>query len=358
MEKVAIIIANWNGKEYLNTCLSSVWKQTYNKFIVIVFDNGSTDGSVDYIHNVFPSTIVISNHNNIGFAKANNRAIEKAFLDPTVQYIATLNNDTEVDAKWLENLITLARANQDVGAIASKILRFHRRNIFDSAGDFMVKNNFKMVNRGAGEEDKMQYNNIVEVLSVCAAGALFKKEALESIKVANEYFDQDFHSYIEDIDICLRLRLHRWKCIYQPEAVMYHVGSATANKFLPILKYTLSRRNMLLVAIKNLPTRYLPLIFMRFIFPIDKLIIYLYRSPWSYINSLYKLFVYNSRNKKTIQEDSQDKLTIGIMAYIYIASILSAIPLLSTMIKKRKLIQMIRLISAQEINHWFHDLSI
>jgi len=126
--KVSVIILNWNGKHHLERCLSSVLEQTYSNFEVILVDNGSTDGSVEFVRGRFPEVRIIWNEENLGFAAGNNAAIIATRGD----YVATLNNDTQVDPHWLSELVNAAETTPKVGMCASKMLFLHQPDMINS----------------------------------------------------------------------------------------------------------------------------------------------------------------------------------------------------------------------------------
>src|SRR3989344_6053610 len=118
-KKVAIIIVNWNGKKFIKDCLNAVFKQTHKKFKVYLVDNGSTDGSSDFVNKIFPQTKIIQLDKNYGFAKGNNVGIKEAFKDKSIKYIVCLNNDTIVDKNWLKEMVKTAGSNNKIGAVGS-----------------------------------------------------------------------------------------------------------------------------------------------------------------------------------------------------------------------------------------------
>ncbi|MCL4552356.1 MAG: glycosyltransferase family 2 protein, partial [Candidatus Marsarchaeota archaeon] len=127
---MTVIVVNWNGRRYLESCLSSILAQTYRNLEVVLVDNGSTDRSVEFVAERFPEVRVLVNQENVGFAAANNQAIEVT----RGEYVALLNNDTYADPAWLERLVAAMEVNPRVGACASKMLLAEEQEIIDSAG--------------------------------------------------------------------------------------------------------------------------------------------------------------------------------------------------------------------------------
>ncbi|MFZ3059453.1 MAG: glycosyltransferase family 2 protein [Candidatus Methanoperedens sp.] len=246
-QKVSIVVVNYNGKKYLNACLSSMENQTYHDFEVIFVDNASTDTSVEYVKAHFPSVRIIENEKNYGFAKGNNIGIKEAKGD----LIATLNNDTEVTPAWLEELVRSINSDENVGMCASKLLFMKKRKMINSTG-ICISRSGACWDRGMFECDNGQYESIGEVFGPCAGAAMYRKSMLEEIGL----FDEDFYAYMEDADLAFRGRLAGWKCLYVPKAVVYHVHGGTAGY---ATDYTLyyGNRNIIWNSIKNFPPRML-----------------------------------------------------------------------------------------------------
>ena len=133
---VSIIVLNWNGKQYLETCLSSLLQQTYPHIEIIFIDNGSSDGSVEFVKIKYPGVIIIENHKNLGFAMGVNIGIRVSHG----KYIATINNDAEADKEWISSLVRVIGSYPDIGCCASKMLRFYERDMIDSTGIVIYQN--------------------------------------------------------------------------------------------------------------------------------------------------------------------------------------------------------------------------
>ena len=128
--KASIIVLNWNGKRYLEECLHALFTQTYSPYEIILVDNGSHDGSVDFVAERFPAVRIIENGENLGFAAGNNVAIRVARGD----YIVTLNNDTRAEPDWLEELVKVVETDPKIGMCASKMLFYYHTGILNSTG--------------------------------------------------------------------------------------------------------------------------------------------------------------------------------------------------------------------------------
>ena len=252
--KVSVIVLNWNGKHHLERCLSSVLKQTYPNFEVVLVDNASIDGSVEFVREGFPEVRIIRNEENLGFAAGNNVAIRAT----RGNYIATLNNDTRVDPHWLEELVSAAEADPKVGMCSSKMLFLHRPDIINSTGISLDKAGIAWDRRG-GERDKGEESRPIEVFGPCAGAALYRRAMLEGVGL----FDEDFFAYFEDVDLAWRARLAGWRCLYVPTAKVYHLYSATGVEGSPFKNYLMGRNKVWMI-LKNYPTPelflYLPII--------------------------------------------------------------------------------------------------
>lgn len=241
---ISIIIPNWNGKELLKVCLASLKEQTYKDIEVIIVDNGSIDGSTQYIKKYFPEFECIELPKNVGFAPAVNIGIKKA----KGEYIVLINNDTEVDKNCIRYLVKAAKAYPEVGFVAAKMLNFYNRNIIDSAGDYIDVVGHAN-NIGLGEKDGLNFETPKYVFLGTGGGSLFKREIFKKVG----FFDEDYFAYFEDVDLCFRAQLQGFKGWYEPKAVIYHIHKATSSRNKPFTEY-LQYRNMTQTIIKNFPS--------------------------------------------------------------------------------------------------------
>jgi GT2 family glycosyltransferase len=256
---VSVVVVNLNRRELLSRCLLSLWKQTYVDFEVIAVDNGSEDGSTTFLRSlVEPRLKVVELPRNRGFAGGCNAGIAVA----SGRYIATLNNDAVVDARWLEELVRAMSQDSETGMCASKILFDDDHGRIDKVGHLIYLDGLNH-GRGSGEPDLDQYEEPEEVLFPDGAAALYRREMLDAIG----FFDERFFAYGDDADLGLRGRLAGWKAVYVPAAIAYHVHSATAGEFSP-LKAFLVERNRLWVAVKNFP---MPLLLVSPLFTLARL---------------------------------------------------------------------------------------
>jgi GT2 family glycosyltransferase len=219
-----------------------------------VVDNGSTDGSVEWVMEQYPETRLICNDSNVGFAVGNNQAIRASLAE----YIVTLNNDTQVEPEWLAALVEAADDNPTVGMFASKMLFSDQTGIINSTGICLDAVGIAWDRRG-GERDDEEEIEPVEVFGPSAGAALYRRAMLDQIGL----FDESFFMYLEDVDLAWRARLAGWRCLYVPAARVYHVHSATAVEGSPFKSRLLGRNKVWTIA-KNYPSLrlmlFLPLI--------------------------------------------------------------------------------------------------
>jgi GT2 family glycosyltransferase len=242
--KVSVVILNFNGKEHLRTCLDSVLKTDYSNFEIVFVDNGSIDGSVDFVRQHFPQVKVVRNSKNLGAAAGYNTGI----LNSRGKYVAILNNDTEVDKDWLAECVRVAESKLDVGVCDSKYLNFYDRSRFDtvSAGGRFLDIYGNVFTRGCNGADKGQFDTVTDVF---AGLTLYKKCALEEAGI----FDASFVYGYDEMDLCWRIRLRGYRIVYVPKSRIYHKVSRSVkhqNRLKPDI-YFYIKRNRLRMLIQN-----------------------------------------------------------------------------------------------------------
>ena len=252
--RVTVVIPNWNGERFLSPCLSSLREQCLEHFETVLVDNGSTDGSVEFANLNFPEVRVLPLAENKGFSAAVNAGIKASHAE----YVALLNNDTETDPAWLYALVRAAETHPEAGLFASKMVDFYDRRVLDGAGDALRRSGLPL-RLGHGELDRGQYDETAFVFGACAGAALYKRNMLDDVGL----FDEDFFANCEDGDLSFRAQLAGYRCLYVPESIIYHMGSATFGKRSPTA-VRLGTRNSLCLLVKNLPaplvSRLLPFI--------------------------------------------------------------------------------------------------
>lgn len=241
-ELASVIVINWNGRRYLEDCLTALRTQTWPHREVILVDNGSTDGSIEYVSEAFPETRVVRCEQNIGFAAANNLGFEAA----RGAYIATLNNDTRADPAWLAELVQAMQTEANIGMCASKMVLWSDPTIIDSAGIAFSRSGIAW-DRYGGMPDGASESEPVDVFGPCAGAALYKRELIERVGG----YDGRFFIYLEDVDLAWRAQAAGWRCLYVPTARIIHIhsgttieGSASKNFYLGRNKVWLLYRNL------------------------------------------------------------------------------------------------------------------
>ncbi len=294
--RVYVNIVTWNGMKYLPEAIASLVRQTLPDFKVTIIDNGSIDGTIDYIRTNFPHFQFLRNTKNLGFAKTHNQGIEmvrNAFYGQMRRgeipqdaecFILLMNQDIILDLNCLENLVKTLVEKEEVGVIGPKLLRAYwdldtigktseviLSSIIDSAG-LVMKKTRQCADKGAGELDGEKFDKPGYVFGVSGALPMFRLKALEDARIrcwpstssgtnlstgsgyilfperseaeskGGEYFDEDFFSYKEDVDLCWRLFNLGWKAYYEPNAFAYHFRGAKGMGVLSFFKMLKERR--------------------------------------------------------------------------------------------------------------------
>lgn len=239
---VSVVIVNYNGEEYIEECLYSLYNQTYSNIEIIVLDNNSSDNSVAVLKKHEENIKLILCEENVGFAKGNNIAIKES----SGEFIALLNNDAIADKEWIEKMVDAMNNNPLIGSCACKIISYYDNKVMDSAGLLI---SWDGMSRGRGREESIDnFNNKEYTLIPSGCAALYRKSALSEVGL----FDESFFCYCEDTDLGIRLQLQGWRCIYVPEAKVFHRYSESAGKYSLFKAYHVER-NHYWVVIKNYP---------------------------------------------------------------------------------------------------------
>jgi GT2 family glycosyltransferase len=244
---VTTIVVSWNGRAYLDQCLSSLLAQTCQPQEIIVVDNGSTDGSAEYVAANYPGAHVMRLSENAGFAAANNLAIRQS----SGAYVALLNNDAYAEPDWLTRLIEAAEGDPSVGMCASKMVFACRPDVINSTGICVDRAGIAW-DRHGGEADDDRETQPVEIFGACGGAALYRRAMLDEVGL----LDEDFFAYLEDVDLAWRAQRAGWRCLYVPAARVYHAHSATGVEGSPFKSFQLGRNKVWLLA-KNYPFKQL-----------------------------------------------------------------------------------------------------
>lgn len=241
--KIVIQIVTWNSEKFLKDCLDSVFQQTFKGFSVLIIDNGSKDKGMEMVRQEYSKekikekfkrktgVFVFQNNKNLGFSHGHNQGFNLC----SSEYVLVLNPDVVLEPDFLGKLVRTADKEKKFGSFGGKLLRIMtgdaecgekiKTDVIDSTGINLLKNHH-FIDRGQGEKDKGQYDKMTEVFGVSGACALYRRRALEEVKINDEYFDQDFFAYQEDIDLAWRLQSRGWTALYLPQARAYHYRGA------------------------------------------------------------------------------------------------------------------------------------
>lgn len=239
--KVTVIIPNYNGLKFMRLCMESLRQQRCRDFRVLVVDNGSDDGSVQWLKEQRIPTIFLKE--NTGFTGAVNTGIRAA----GTEFVLLLNNDTVAEPGLVGELLKTIERSEKIFAVSSKMIQMHHRELMDDAGDMYSVLGWAY-QRGVGRSAR-GYNKPGEVFSACAAAAIYRKKVFETIGL----FDEMHFCYLEDIDVCYRAKIYGYHNRYCPSAVVYHVGSATSGSKYNGFKVKLAARNNIYLNYKNMP---------------------------------------------------------------------------------------------------------
>ncbi len=249
--RVSILIINWNGLEHLETCLESLKAQSFQDFEVVMVDNGSIDGSMEFIRDRYPWVKLVPLSRNTGFATGNNVGLAHA----SGEYIVTLNNDTRADPKWLAALVKVADANPRAGMIGSRICSFEDPDVIDSLGHGVCRDGMSRGRFRLRRYSTMTMEEVEEIIFPSACVCLYRRAMLDEVG----FFDDDYFAYAEDTDLGLRGRLAGWGALLATQAIVYHKYSRTGGVFSPFKLY-LVERNHYWVALKTFPLRMMVLV--------------------------------------------------------------------------------------------------
>ncbi len=241
MNKVTVIIPNYNGLQFMEPCLKALEGQNYKEFDLLVVDNGSQDGSGEWLRERGIPTLFLGE--NTGFSGAVNAGI-RAVSTP---YVILLNNDTEPFPDYVGELVRCLDRFPEVFSASSKMIQLYHKDLMDDAGDMYSVLGWAY-QRGVGQSSS-GYQRACQVFAACAGAAIYRREVFEEIG----YFDESHFAYLEDIDVGYRARIYGYRNVYCPTAKVYHVGSGTSGSKYNSFKVRLAARNNLYLNYKNMP---------------------------------------------------------------------------------------------------------
>ncbi len=246
MLPVSVIVLCWNSRQRIGDCLTSLLALESPAAELIVVDNASSDETLQFVRQSFPGVTIVALDRNSGYAAGNNAGARVA----RGKYLAFLNDDTQVEKRWLSALVAAAEADPSVGLVTSQIVYRERPDVLDSAGDGYLRSG------GAFKHHHGQSVNDApatrEVFGACGAGFLVRSDLFTSLGG----FDEDFFMVYEDVDLSYRARLHGARCQYVAAALVYHAGSASIG-WASKSQVFFGQRNLEWTWIKNSPSRLL-----------------------------------------------------------------------------------------------------
>lgn len=241
MSSIAVVIPTLNGARFLPTCLNALRHQTRLPTEVVVVDDGSTDDSLALLATAYPEVRVVTHPTPLGVARGFNDGVRAT----TSEIVVLLNNDTEAEPAWLEELVRPLESEPSLSMAASKLLLFDRRNVLHSAGDYFGRDGVPG-NRGVWQVDRGQFDGQLEPFGACGAAAAYRRSLFQEIGL----FAELLGSYCEDSDLSFRARLIGRTCRFVPTARVYHRLSATGGG--ETASYFVGR-NVIWVLARNLP---------------------------------------------------------------------------------------------------------
>ncbi|HPA25320.1 MAG TPA: glycosyltransferase family 2 protein [bacterium] len=342
---LSVCIVTWNSMKFIQDCLESILRQrvfldnTQVDWTINIVDNGSEDGTVEFIKKNYAQIKILKNVNNLGFCRAYNQAIKMHNSD----WVLLLNVDTILEQNFFEEMFKVILTTEErIGALGPKVLRSEtviedglpkvlKSNRLDSCG-LEIKKSRLVRNIGEGEEDSGQYDDHGEFFGFSGTAIFLKREALEDVKIGEEILDEDFFAYQDDFDLFYRLRNYGWHNLFVSQAKVYHFRSAKMNilkpwQFWQIIRARRSKsllinyhsyKNHLWALIKN-----------------ETWLNFLYHSPYIFWLEFKKFIFILFFEQKTLK------------------SIKIFFKLLPKMLFKRKIIMSRKKVNPQELRKWF-----
>lgn len=246
---VSVIILSYNSRRYIRHCLDTLLAQDYSNTEILVIINGSDDGSKELVKSNYwrhKKIKILEPGENLWFSRGNNYGIGQS----RGEYILTLNQDTVLEPSFMSQLVAAMQKDSSLGSVTGKLLHYKfdidsKTKILDSTGMEIFKTR-RVIDRGQWERDRGQYDKDTEVFGASGAAAMYRRSALEDVKIAIvggrfEYFDEDFIAYKEDVDLAWRLQLRGYKCRYIPGAVVYHGRTIGRSWPSQVIRFVLNR---------------------------------------------------------------------------------------------------------------------
>lgn len=245
---VAVCIVTYNSEDDIETCLAGVRKQSWTNLELLIVDNASEDSTVDLVTRRFPEAKLIVNANNRGFAAAQNQAIRATNSD----YVLVLNPDVELDVGYISKLVERMDIDPDIGSATGCLTFKSAPHVVDSTG-LEINGVRRAVERGAGRLAEEFISGSI-IFGVSGAAAMYSRKMIHSISIENQFFDEDFFAYKEDVDVAWRAQVLGWNAWYEPQAKGKHGrkwGAREDRKHIPLFIRQHSHQNRYLMIVKN-----------------------------------------------------------------------------------------------------------
>jgi hypothetical protein len=249
-KKVYCIVLNWNGKRYLKNCLDAVIASSYKNLKIIVVDNGSTDGSGEFVKANYKQITLIKNRSNMGWTGGNNKGIKYA-LKNGADVIFILNNDTEIEKRCIEELLAVLESREDIGVVGPKIylsVNGKKTKRISFVGGKFTPNRYFGIHKHNNKIDTGKYNKVKETDFITGAAIMVKSNVFKKVGL----FDDKYFIYYDEADFCVRTRENGYKIFIVPKGIVYHEFSGTVELNSPFQNYYTTRNHYLFVE-KNAP---------------------------------------------------------------------------------------------------------
>lgn len=243
MNEVTIVIPNFNGERYLASCIDSLQNQSIKDFDVILVDDGSRDNSLKLVEENYKYVKCIASDKNNGFCASVNLGIKNS----VTPYVILLNNDTVADEFFVEEMLKSIKSFKKAFSCSACMRQFNDRDIIDDAGD--LYNALGWARARGKDKYYANYQKKKKIFASCGGAAIYKKDVFEEIG----YFDERHFAYLEDIDVGYRSKINGYINYYQPNAIIYHIGSGTSGSRYNDFKIKHSSRNSVYLIYKNMP---------------------------------------------------------------------------------------------------------
>lgn len=307
--KVSVLIVNWNGNHLLESCLESLRRQSHAPHEVIVVDNGSTDGSVEFLRELlWPLLKTVFLPQNLGFSGGNNAG----FAAVSGDILALMNNDVVADSEWIAAALSLFESER-VGMVACKTLRQDDPGRIDKLGHLIYPDGLNR-GRASGEPDDGRFDTVTEVLWPDGSAGFYRKSMVDEIG----FFDDDFFLYGEDAELGMRALWAGYRCLFQPASKVWHRQSASLGRFSRRKVYYVER-NRLWLLVKTFPLSWV------FLSP--------WYTVWRYLMNLVSML----RGQGAAAEFQRDQSALSLLAAL-LAALWDGLRGLLHMAAKRKTI--------------------